>query len=70
MVAHTHTTEKALDTLAEEISTLTSDINTTNNKFLCLANTQFVENRVYEDDDKETPQDESPPKNQVLPSPN
>lgn len=66
MLTHTHATEKSLDTLAEEISTLTSDVNTTNNKFLCLANTQFVENRVYDDDDKETPQDEPVPKTQVL----
>ncbi|XP_034247704.1 WASH complex subunit 2 isoform X2 [Thrips palmi] len=64
VLARTHTTEKALDTLVEETSTLTSDVNTTNNKFLCLANTQFVENRVYDDDDKETPQDESVPKTQ------
>ncbi|KAK3928446.1 WASH complex subunit 2 [Frankliniella fusca] len=61
VLARTHTTEKSLDVLNEEINTLTSELNNTNNKFLCLANTQFVENRVYDDDDKETPQAESAP---------
>lgn len=54
-----------MDSLVEEVNTLTSDVNTTNNKFLCLANTQFVENRVYDDDDKETPQDEPVPEKKV-----
>ncbi|XP_026277014.2 WASH complex subunit 2 isoform X1 [Frankliniella occidentalis] len=61
VLARTHTTEKSLDLLNEEINTLTSELNNTNNKFLCLANTQFVENRVYDDDDKETPQTEAAP---------
>lgn len=58
VLTRTHATEKALDSLVEEVNTLTAEANTTNNKFLCLANTQFVENRVYDDDDKETPHDE------------
>ncbi|XP_049941867.1 WASH complex subunit 2 [Schistocerca serialis cubense] len=53
LVAKTHTTQKMLDELVEDLNTTSSAVNNVTNSFLSLANTQFVENRV-DDDDEET----------------
>ncbi|KAJ9595725.1 hypothetical protein L9F63_013088, partial [Diploptera punctata] len=58
LLARAHTTEVALDSLMEELRATSTSVNNVTNQFLCLANTQFVENRVYDDDEKETPPEE------------
>ncbi|KAJ4443186.1 hypothetical protein ANN_04836 [Periplaneta americana] len=65
LLAQTHATEVALDSLIEQLKATSTDVSNVTNQFLCLANTQFLENRVYDDDDKETPEEkkeESKPK--------
>lgn len=34
-----------------QLGTTATDVNNVTNQFLCLSNTQFLENRVYDDDD-------------------
>jgi hypothetical protein len=34
-----------------QLGTSATDVNNVTNQFLCLSNTQFLENRVYDDDD-------------------
>ncbi|PSN44867.1 WASH complex subunit 2 [Blattella germanica] len=58
LLAQTHATEVALDSLMEQLRATSTDVSNVTNQFLCLANTQFVENRVYDDDEKETPPEE------------
>lgn len=53
LVLKTHTTQKALDELVEDLNTTSSAVNNITNSFLSLANTQFVENRVDDDDEEE-----------------
>lgn len=43
--------ETALDSLMAQLGTSATDVNNVTNQFLCLSNTQFLENRVYDDDD-------------------
>jgi len=43
--------ETALDSLMAQLGTTATDVNNVTNQFLCLSNTQFLENRVYDDDD-------------------
>lgn len=43
--------ETALDSLMAQMGTTATDVNNVTNQFLCLSNTQFLENRVYDDDD-------------------
>ena len=43
--------ETALDSLMAQLGTAATDVNNVTNQFLCLSNTQFLENRVYDDDD-------------------
>jgi len=57
VLSHTHSTEKALDSLLETLNTTNTNITNVTNDFLCLANTQFLESRVYDDDDIESPQE-------------
>ncbi|GLH03129.1 WASH complex subunit 2 [Gryllus bimaculatus] len=58
LLAKTHATEVALDKLVEDLKTTSTSVQNATNTFLFLANTQFVENRVYDDDEKETPPEE------------
>jgi WASH complex subunit FAM21 len=43
--------ETALDSLVAQLEATATDVNNVTNQFLCLSNTQFLENRVYDDDD-------------------
>ena len=43
--------ETALDSVMAQLGTTATDVNNVTNQFLCLSNTQFLENRVYDDDD-------------------
>jgi hypothetical protein len=51
--------EVALDSLMEQLRATSTDVGNVTNQFLCLSNTQFLENRVYDDadddDEKEIP---------------
>nr|CAD7572188.1 unnamed protein product [Timema californicum] len=47
----THTTEAVVETLLDEIKSTVIRLNNVTNTFLSLTNTQFMENRVYDDDD-------------------
>lgn len=58
LLSRTHATEVALDKLMEDMKTTSINVQNVTNTFLSLANTQFVENRVYDDDEKETPVEE------------
>nr|CAD7430258.1 unnamed protein product [Timema monikensis] len=51
----THTTEAVVETLLDEIKSTVIRLNNVTNTFLSLTNTQFMENRVYDDDDKKSP---------------
>jgi len=51
LLAQTHAVETALDSLMAQMGTTATDVNDVTNQFLCLSNTQFLENRVYDDDD-------------------
>jgi hypothetical protein len=53
--------EVTLNSLTDQLSAAATDVSNVTNQFLCLSNTQFLENRVYDDDnddDKEMPQEE------------
>lgn len=41
-----------------EVKSATTEVHNVTNMFLMLSNTQFVENRVYDDEEKETPREE------------
>jgi hypothetical protein len=42
----------------EQLRATSTDVSNVTNQFLCLSNTQFLENRVYDDDEKEiTPEE-------------
>jgi WASH complex subunit FAM21 len=58
LLAQTHATEVALDSLMEQLRATSTDVSNVTNQFLCLSNTQFLENRVYDDDEKEMPPEE------------
>lgn len=51
LLAQTHAVETALDSVMAQLGTTATDVNNVTNQFLCLSNTQFLENRVYDDDD-------------------
>ncbi|KAK8390909.1 hypothetical protein O3P69_016932 [Scylla paramamosain] len=50
LVARTHEVEGALERSLEDADRLVTTIANTNNAFHMLANTQFIENRTYQDD--------------------
>jgi hypothetical protein len=43
--------EVTLDSLTDQLRAASTDVSNVTSQFLCLSNTQFLENRVYEDDD-------------------
>jgi WASH complex subunit FAM21 len=49
--------EVTLDSLTDQLRAASTDVSNVTNQFLCLSNTQFLENRVY-DDDNEIPSEE------------
>ncbi|XP_021933129.1 WASH complex subunit 2-like isoform X4 [Zootermopsis nevadensis] len=51
LLAQTHATEVTLDSLMEQLRATSTDVSNVTNQFLCLSNTQFLENRVYDDDE-------------------
>lgn len=57
LLNETHTTLKSLDSLESDLNTACVEANTVANKFLSLADTQFVENRVYDDEETSSPGD-------------
>lgn len=59
LLNETHTTLKSLDSLESDLNTACVEADTVANKFLSLADTQFVENRVYDDEETSSPGDES-----------
>ncbi|XP_042212891.1 WASH complex subunit 2-like isoform X1 [Homarus americanus] len=50
LVSRTHEVEGALEKVLEETDRVMTVISNTNNAFHMLANTQFIENRTYQDD--------------------
>ncbi|KAK3877552.1 hypothetical protein Pcinc_017738 [Petrolisthes cinctipes] len=50
LVSRTHEVEGALERVVEEADRVLTSISNTNNAFHMLANTQFIENRTYQDD--------------------
>jgi WASH complex subunit FAM21 len=58
LLAQTHATEVALDSLMEQLKATSTDVGNVTNQFLCLSNTQFLENRVYDDDDEDDDDDD------------
>jgi WASH complex subunit FAM21 len=55
--------EVSLDSLVDQLRAASTDVSNVTNQFLCLSNTQFLENRVYDDDNdnddnKEIPSEE------------
>ncbi|XP_063220287.1 WASH complex subunit 2-like isoform X2 [Bacillus rossius redtenbacheri] len=53
LLERTHASEVALNSLVDGMKSTAVDISNVTNTFLMLTNTQFVENRVYDDDDEE-----------------
>jgi WASH complex subunit FAM21 len=51
--------ETALDSLMGQLGTTATDVNNVTSQFLCLSNTQFLENRVYDDDDDDDDNDDN-----------
>lgn len=49
-MSRTHEVEGALKKVLEETDSVMTAISNTNNSFHQLANTQFIENRTYQDD--------------------
>jgi hypothetical protein len=43
--------EVTLDSLMEQLRATSTDVSNVTSQFLCLSDTQFLENRVYDDDD-------------------
>ena len=64
-MARTHEVEGALEKVFEEAERLSVSISNTNNSFLMLANTQFVESRTYQDDDESQITDKKPTTEEV-----
>ena len=64
-MARTHEVEGALEKVFEEAERLSVSISNTNNSFLMLANTQFVESRTYQDDDENQNVDKKENKEEV-----
>ncbi|XP_050734382.1 WASH complex subunit 2-like isoform X2 [Eriocheir sinensis] len=50
LVSRTHEVEEALERVLEDTDCIVTNIANTNNAFHMLANTQFIENRTYQDD--------------------
>ncbi|XP_063604259.1 WASH complex subunit 2C-like [Penaeus indicus] len=66
LVSRTHEVEGALKKVLDETDSVLTAISNTNNSFHQLANTQFIENRTYQDDadvarDEPDKQEKSPP---------
>jgi hypothetical protein len=53
--------EVTLDSLTEQLRATSADVGNVTNQFLCLSDTQFLENRVYDDDDNEDDGDKEMP---------
>ncbi|XP_035610501.1 WASH complex subunit 2C-like isoform X4 [Oncorhynchus keta] len=64
MLSKTHEIEKQLDGLIRDTKATDCCMHTVFNDFLMLSNTQFIENRVYDDDDEEV--EEAVPKPEAL----
>ncbi|XP_054279808.1 WASH complex subunit 2 isoform X2 [Macrosteles quadrilineatus] len=63
LLSETHGTLKCLDNLESDIATTCVEVGNIGNRFWTLSDTQFVENRVYDDDDITSPT--APPTLQV-----
>nr|XP_018901625.1 PREDICTED: WASH complex subunit FAM21-like [Bemisia tabaci] len=50
-IERTHAVLQSVDSLSNDLNVTATSISNTSDKFLFLANTQFVENRVYDDED-------------------
>ncbi|XP_064652229.1 WASH complex subunit 2-like [Lineus longissimus] len=59
MVSRTHEIEKQVDGLVHETKVANVRVHNVFNDFIMLANTQFVENRVYDEDVSQEPKDET-----------
>ncbi|XP_046683967.1 WASH complex subunit 2-like [Homalodisca vitripennis] len=55
LLSETHSTLKALDSLESEVATTCVEVSNIGSRFWALSDTQFVENRVYDDDDVISP---------------
>ncbi|XP_061693840.1 WASH complex subunit 2 isoform X2 [Syngnathoides biaculeatus] len=53
MLSRTHEIEKQLDSLIRDTKATDSSLHSVFNDFLMLSNTQFIENRVYDEEDEE-----------------
>ncbi|XP_046852963.1 WASH complex subunit 2-like isoform X2 [Xenia sp. Carnegie-2017] len=63
MLSQTHRMEQKVDGLVYETKGISTKVNNTFNNFLMLSNTQFIENRVYDEEEtkeKEEKQSEAP----------
>lgn len=49
-MSRTHEVEEALEKVVEDSDRIATNIANINNAFHMLANTQFIENRTYQDD--------------------
>uniref|UniRef100_A0A4W3I338 Uncharacterized protein n=1 Tax=Callorhinchus milii TaxID=7868 RepID=A0A4W3I338_CALMI len=54
MLSRTHEIERQLDSLIQNTKATDSRLHSVFNDFLMLSNTQFIENRVYDDEVEET----------------
>ncbi|XP_066991441.2 WASH complex subunit 2 [Anabrus simplex] len=67
LLQRTHSTEVSLNKLIEELKTTSTEISNVTNSFLALANTQFVENRVYDDDENENSSEDKKEEEKIRP---
>jgi hypothetical protein len=50
--------EVTLDSLMEQLRATSTDVSNVTSQFLCLSDTQFLENRVYDDDNDDDDKNE------------
>lgn len=55
LLSETHSTLKSLDSLESEVAKTCVEVGNIGNRFWALSDTQFVESRVYDDDDVTSP---------------
>ncbi|PNF28853.1 hypothetical protein B7P43_G04435 [Cryptotermes secundus] len=67
LLSQTHVMEVTLDSLMEQLRATSTDVSNVTSQFLCLSDTQFLENRVY-DDDNDDDDDKEEEKKEEMPS--
>lgn len=55
LLSETHSTLKAVESLESQVETTSVEVSNLGSRFWTLSDTQFVENRVYDDDDVTSP---------------